>query len=91
MTAALLILWFARHWIAGRLLSVAFLVLTVLSTLGAGEHYLFDLIVAVPYSAAVCRCIPHLSSLFRLLYARRAPQPVEPLPVAVARTSVDSR
>jgi hypothetical protein len=82
MTAALLILWFARHWIAGRLLAVVFLVLTVLATLGTGEHYLFDLIVAVPYSVAVCQCVPHLSSMWRPLWARarRAPQPVEPCP-----------
>ena len=81
MTTALLILWFARHWIAGRLLAVVFLVLTVLATLGAGEHYLFDLIVAIPYSVAVWWCVPHLSSLLaRCTPARRALQPVEPRP-----------
>ena len=73
MAAALLILWFARHWIAGRLLAVVFVVLTVLATLGSGEHYLLDLIVAVPYSVAVCRFVPHLASLLR----PRAPRPVE--------------
>jgi hypothetical protein len=91
MTTALLILWFARHWLAGRVLAVVFLLVTVFATLGAGEHYLFDLIVAVPYSVAVCWCLPRLSSLLRPLRARRAPQPVETLPIAVTRTSVHSR
>jgi hypothetical protein len=81
MTAALLVLWFARHWIAGRALAVVFVVLTVLATLGTGEHYLFDLIAAIPYSVAVCRCAPHLSSLLRLgARTRRVPQSVESCP-----------
>jgi PAP2 superfamily len=92
MTAALLILWFARHWIIGRLLAVVFLVLTVVAALGAGEHYLFDLIVAVPYSVAVCRCLPHLSSLLRPLCVRSTRFTARRTqPVSVTRTSVHSR
>ena len=52
---ALLACWFLRHWAAGRILSGFFLMLTVLSTLGFGEHYLVDLIAAVPYSWLVYR------------------------------------
>jgi hypothetical protein len=98
MTTALLILWFARHWIAGRLLAVVFLALTVLATLGAGEHYLFDLIVAVPYSVAAWWCVPHLSWLCarwaRLL--RRCTRETRPAtrgtaPLAGVRTTVHSR
>jgi hypothetical protein len=51
---ALLIFWRTRqarvivHALAG-----LFLFLTLLATLGLGEHYLIDLIVAVPYTVAV--------------------------------------
>jgi hypothetical protein len=31
----------------------AFLALTVLATLGSGQHYLFDLFCAVPYAGAI--------------------------------------
>jgi PAP2 superfamily len=91
MTAALLILWFARHWIAGRLLAVVFLVLTVVATLGAGEHYLFDLIVAVPYSVAVWWCLPHLSSLLRRCVRATRPAARGTAPLAGVRTTAHSR
>jgi hypothetical protein len=65
-------------------LAVVFLVLTVLATLGVGEHYLFDSIVAIPYS------VPALVSLLRpRARTWRAPQPVQPCP-SLARTSVHS-
>jgi PAP2 superfamily len=53
MTMALLILWNSRvrprlwRWVASLLL-----VLTALATLGFGEHYLADLLVAVPFALA---------------------------------------
>jgi len=48
---ALLILWNSRRWAAGwRLLAGALLAATVLATLGFGEHYLVDLLVAVPFA-----------------------------------------
>jgi hypothetical protein len=53
-STALLILWFLRHWPLGRAFGAVFLALTVLATLGSGEHYFFDLLCAVPYAAGVC-------------------------------------
>jgi len=50
---ALLICWFTRHWLAGRVASSVFLVLTTLATLGLGEHYLIDLIAAIPYTVTI--------------------------------------
>ncbi len=54
-STALLILCFAWRWRAARALGLAYLVLIVIATLGSGQHYLFDLIVAVPYTALVLR------------------------------------
>ena len=51
--AALLMVYFSRPWRWGTLLSIVFLALTVLATLGSGEHYLFDLFMAVPYTALI--------------------------------------
>jgi len=51
---AILIWWslrFSRRWI--RAAAVAFLALTLMATLGFGEHYLIDLVVAVPFTIAV--------------------------------------
>jgi hypothetical protein len=53
MATALLILWFLRHWWWGWLIGVAFVLLTILATLGLGQHYVFDLICAVPYAVLV--------------------------------------
>jgi len=52
-STALLILYFARKWPLGIGLALAHLFLVFVSTLGLGEHYLFDLIVALPYSALI--------------------------------------
>jgi len=49
---ALLILWTSRAWPAVlRVFAAALLAVTVLATLGLGEHYLVDLVVAVPFAA----------------------------------------
>lgn len=37
-------------WKWGRVFGVAFVLLTILATLANGEHYIFDLLTAVPYS-----------------------------------------
>jgi hypothetical protein len=50
MSAALLIWWNSRHWRYARYLALAFLALTMLATIGLGEHYCTDLIVAVPFA-----------------------------------------
>jgi hypothetical protein len=51
MTLALILAYFSWRWPLGKLLGSLFVVFTLTSTLGLGEHYLFDLIVAAPYSA----------------------------------------
>lgn len=53
MSSAILLFWLVRKWIVGRIFGLAFLVLTVLATLGSGEHYFFDLMLAVPHTALV--------------------------------------
>lgn len=54
MTWALLILLAAaRMGLSARIGAWAFLAATVVSTLGLGEHYLVDLVVAVPFTVAV--------------------------------------
>lgn len=52
-SCALLILWFLRHWWWGRIAGAIFLALTVVATMGGGQHYLFDLLCSVPYTVAV--------------------------------------
>jgi hypothetical protein len=52
-STALLTFWFLRHWTVGRISGGIFVALTILATLGTGEHYLFDLLVAVPYAMLV--------------------------------------
>jgi hypothetical protein len=54
LACALLVWWNSRPWGNwGRVLAGAFLLLTTFATLGLGEHYLIDLVVAVPFSVAV--------------------------------------
>jgi hypothetical protein len=51
MAGALAIWWNSRSWPQwGRLLTVLFLCVTIFSTLALGEHYLVDLVVAVPFT-----------------------------------------
>lgn len=38
-----------------RIIAIAFALLTAVATLGTGEHYWLDLIVALPYTFAICR------------------------------------
>jgi hypothetical protein len=50
----------AALWCLGtvaRAFGVAFVALTVLATLGFGEHYVIDLVVAMPFAAAVWLCV----------------------------------
>jgi len=50
-STALLVLWYGRKLPLGRSLGAAYVALTAVSTLASGEHYLFDLLAAVPYAA----------------------------------------
>jgi len=52
-SSALFILWYLWPWRLGRCIGIVFLVLTILATLGLGEHYFFDLLCAVPYAIGV--------------------------------------
>ena len=61
LTLALLIFWASRSWprcfgLRARWLTGALLGITVLATLGFGEHYLVDLFVALPF-ALVARSV----------------------------------
>lgn len=54
LTWALLIAWNAGRWRApGRIAGYTLAIFTALATLGFGEHYLIDLIVAVFFAAAI--------------------------------------
>jgi len=52
---ALLLFWFCRHYCRKRVTVIFGLIIlvTVLATLGLGEHYVIDLILSVPYAAAI--------------------------------------
>jgi hypothetical protein len=52
-STALLCAWLLRRWAWGRVAGLSYLALIVLSTLGGGQHYLVDLLCAVPYTAAI--------------------------------------
>jgi PAP2 superfamily protein len=54
MTWALLVAWHAARvgW-AGTLVGLSFLGLTVFAVLATGEHYLVDLVIAVPFATAI--------------------------------------
>jgi membrane-associated phospholipid phosphatase len=56
---ALLIWWslrYSKNWMRG--LATVFLALTLLATLGLGEHYPIDLVVALPFAvAAMSACV----------------------------------
>jgi PAP2 superfamily len=54
LTWVLLVWWNSRGLARGvRTIAAVFLALTVLATLGTGEHYLIDLVVALPFSLMV--------------------------------------
>jgi len=55
MSTALLTMWFAWRWKTGKVLGALYAILTVLATLGTGQHYLVDLIVSIPYAATIYR------------------------------------
>jgi hypothetical protein len=50
VSSALLIWWSASRWRWASRTAFGYLVLTILATMGLGEHYLIDLVVAVPYA-----------------------------------------
>ncbi|HLY40037.1 MAG TPA: phosphatase PAP2 family protein [Terracidiphilus sp.] len=46
--SALLVLYWLRHWKWGCVVGALHMLLTILATLGLGEHYTIDLLAAVP-------------------------------------------
>ena len=52
-SAALLALYLCWRWRGPRAISAVFVVLTLAATLALGEHYVIDLVVAVPFTAFV--------------------------------------
>lgn len=50
---ALMLYWNSKPWRGLRIFTLIFLVLTCIATLGTGEHYVTDLIVAVPFTLAL--------------------------------------
>jgi hypothetical protein len=53
MSAAFLIWWFGRRWKAVGVFGAIYVLLTLFTILASGEHYLFDAIVAIPFTALV--------------------------------------
>ncbi len=53
MASAILVLYLLSKMNVGRLLAGIHVVLTALATLGTGEHYMIDLVAAVPYTALI--------------------------------------
>ncbi|HZQ43348.1 MAG TPA: phosphatase PAP2 family protein [Acidobacteriaceae bacterium] len=60
-STALLICWYLRRWSFPFAVAGAFLLLTGIATLASGQHYPFDLIVAIPYSASAVRAAKRLA------------------------------
>ena len=73
MSLALLVAAFAWRWKAGRVLGVLHVALTVIATLGLGEHYAVDLIAAVPY-AMFCHWSSGLPFRHRVKAAPKVPR-----------------
>lgn len=67
MASVILAFWHAKpHGKWARLVAGIFLVGTLLATLGLGEHYLVDLVIAFPYTLAVhAACTPGRSAIRR--------------------------
>lgn len=53
LAGALMLFWNSKPWLALRIGTLIFLTLTIISILGLGEHYVTDLIVAVPFTLAL--------------------------------------
>jgi hypothetical protein len=70
MTWALLGFWYSRNatwWV--RVVASVFLLFTIFSTLGTGEHYLVDLVVALPFTLmiqALCAFSLHWTNSWRI-------------------------
>jgi hypothetical protein len=50
---SLLTIWLVRKWKWGIVLASIFSLLTLVATLGTGNHYVIDLVMAIPYTALI--------------------------------------
>lgn len=64
LTWALLFWWYSRGWV--RKLMAFYVWVTVAATLGLGQHYWIDLIVAVPFTAAIVWIVRRMEDLWGL-------------------------
>ncbi len=53
MAGTLMVFWLSRPWPRLRMFTGGICAMTALATMSMGEHYLVDLVVAVPYSLAI--------------------------------------
>jgi hypothetical protein len=53
MAGTLMVFWLSRPWPRLRIFTGGICAVTALATMSMGEHYLVDLVVAVPYSLAI--------------------------------------
>lgn len=77
MSTALMAAFFVSSWRVGRWLGAVYVALTVLATLGLGEHYLIDLIAALPYTYFLLRAwgwIPRRNSSAPLVQSKAREQ-----------------
>lgn len=49
----LIVFYLLRHWRWGKVAGIANILMTIYFTLGSGEHFVFDLVLAVPYTWAI--------------------------------------
>ena len=71
MTLALLCALLLWPWKWGRVVGVVFVALTLVTILGNGQHYLFDVFAAIPYTWLVWK----LAHLRRWPWSRAVPEP----------------
>lgn len=62
LSTALLLWWFCRRWRGMGRVAAIYAALMVVVTLASGQHYLFDLVMAVPYTVAVVRIAEHFGN-----------------------------
>jgi hypothetical protein len=94
-STALLIFWYARKLPYGRWIGGAYLILTAVATTASGQHYVFDLLAAVPYAVLMYKLGPFATRWMQAAVRVKTPIPaMEPdggyeTPAAIPwRTSV---
>lgn len=52
-SVALVVWWYARRWRLGLVLATVYVFFTAIATLASGQHYVFDLLIAMPHTMVV--------------------------------------